>query len=182
MNAWRRQPLEAVLCVILVAIVAVTFAQVVFRYVLQASLTWSEEFSRFLLMWLAALSSAYAFKLRTHFALRFVVDRFDERARQAIGTLVTALVSLFLIVFAWESAKFIVAVRDQTAPGTRMSMAVPYSSALVGSLLMLYYVVKNWWTGAGFTEDAVDEPEAGTGDPGTQEPGSEPSDPSEAGA
>ena len=182
MNTLRRQPLEVALCVILVTIVGVTFAQVVFRYVLQASLTWSEEVSRFLLMWLAALSSAYAFKVRAHFALHFVVDRFDARARQAIGTLVTALVSLFLIVFAWESAKFIVVVRDQIAPGTRMSMAVPYSSALVGSLLMLYYVLKNWWTGAGDTEDAVDEPEAGTGDPGTQEPGSESSKLSEAGA
>jgi TRAP-type C4-dicarboxylate transport system permease small subunit len=151
MNVSRRQPLEAALCVILVSIVAVTFAQVVSRYLLRASLPWSEELARFLLMWLAALSSAYAFKVRSHFALHFVVDHFDGRTRQAIGTLVTALVSLFLIVFAWESAKFTLAVRDQIAPGTRMSMAIPYSSALAGSVLMLYYVVKNWWTEAGLT-------------------------------
>ena len=181
MNAWRRQPLEAALCVILVAIVTITIAQVVFRYVLQLSLTWSEELARFLLMWLAALSSAYAFKVRSHFALHFVVDRFDERARQVIGTLVTALVSLFLIVFAWESAKFILAVRDQTAPGTGMSMAIPYSSALVGSLLMLYYVVKNWWTGAGRSEGRADEAEAGAGGPGAHDPAAETSEPAGAG-
>jgi len=184
MNALRRQPLEAVLCVILVTIVTITLAQVVFRYVLQLSLTWSEELARFLLMWLAALSSAYAFKVRSHFALHFVVDRFDERARQVIGTLVTALVSLFLIVFAWESAKFLLVVRDQTAPGTGMSMAVPYSSALVGSLLMLYYVVKDWWRGADLTEAGPDEPDAskaGAADLGTQEPGSESSAHSETG-
>ena len=147
MSASRLKPLEATLCLILVSIVAVTFAQVVSRYVLQASLPWSEELARFLLMWLAALSSAYAFKVRSHFALHFFIDYFDERTRQAIGTVVTALVSLFLMVFAWESAKFTLAVRDQIAPGTRMSMAIPYSSALVGSVLMLYYVIKNWWTG-----------------------------------
>ena len=165
MNALRRQPLEAALCVILVTIVTITLAQVVFRYVLQLSLTWSEELARFLLMWLAALSSAYAFKVRSHFALHFVVDRFDERIRQVIGTLVSALVSLFLIVFAWESAKFILAVRDQIAPGTGMSMAIPYSSALAGSLLMLYYVVKNWCTGAGLSEGATDEVGAGADGP-----------------
>jgi TRAP-type C4-dicarboxylate transport system permease small subunit len=32
-----------------------------------------------------------------------------------------------------------------SAPATQMSMAVPYSSALVGSALMLYYVIGNWW-------------------------------------
>jgi len=147
MSELRRQPLEAAICAILVAIVSVTFAQVVFRYALQVSLTWSEELARFLLMWLAALSSAYAFKIRSHFALRFVVDRFGERTQRHIGTLVMALVSLFLLVFAWESAKFTLAVRDQIAPGTRMSMAIPYSSAFAGSVLMLYYVVKGWWTG-----------------------------------
>ncbi len=30
------------------------------------------------------------------------------------------------------------------APATRMSMAVPYSSAFVGSTLTLYYVLVNW--------------------------------------
>ena len=42
MSASRLKPLEATLCLILVSIVAVTFAQVVSRYVLQASLPWSE--------------------------------------------------------------------------------------------------------------------------------------------
>lgn len=46
---WR-QPLELTLCAILVAIVAITFAQVIYRYVLQAPLSWSEEAARFLLM------------------------------------------------------------------------------------------------------------------------------------
>ena len=147
MSTFRFKPLEAILCLILVSIVTVTFAQVVSRYVLQASLPWSEELARFLLMWLASLSAAYAFKVRSHFALNFFVDYFDERTRQTIGTIATALVSLFLVVFAWESAKFTFAVRDQIAPGTRISMAIPYSSALVGSVLMLYYVIKNWWAG-----------------------------------
>jgi TRAP-type C4-dicarboxylate transport system permease small subunit len=27
-----------------------------------------------------------------------------------------------------------------------MSMAVPYSSVVVGGTLMLYYVLRNWWS------------------------------------
>ncbi len=157
MKTLRQQPLEAVLCVILVAIVGVTFAQVVFRYLLQASLTWSEELARFLLMWLAALSSAYAFKVRSHFALTFVVDRFHERVQRWVATLVTAAVSIFLLVFAWQAANFTIAVRDQIAPGTRMSMSIPYSSALVGSVLMLYYVLKTWWTDLDGADGSTDE-------------------------
>jgi TRAP-type C4-dicarboxylate transport system permease small subunit len=138
-------PLEVAVSVILVGIVAVTFAQVVFRYVLMAPLSWSEELARFLLLWLASLSAAYAFKLKSHFALTFVVDWFDESIQRHIRTLVTFIVAGFLLIFIRQAFSFTLAVRDQIAPGTQMSMAIPYSSALVGSILMFYYVVKNWW-------------------------------------
>ena len=139
-----RHPLEVAVCTILVALVAVTFSQVVFRYVLEASLSWSEELARFLLMWLAALSTAYAMKTGAHFALHFLVDRTPPAAQRLIGTLVAASAALFLAVFAYQSLRFAIEVHDMLAPATRMSMAIPYSSAFVGSTLTLYYVVVNW--------------------------------------
>lgn len=145
MRTLVKYPLEIAVSTILVALVTVTFSQVVFRYLLQAPLSWSEELARFLLMWMASLSAAYAFKTRSHFALRFVVDRFNPSMRRAIGTFVTLLVVGFLAVFAWQSLKFTIEVRNMSAPATQMSLAVPYSSALVGSVLMLYYVIVNWW-------------------------------------
>ena len=145
MRILLKYPLEIAVSTILVALVTVTFSQVVFRYLLQAPLAWSEELARFLLMWMASLSAAYAFKTRSHFALRFVVDRFNPALQRAVGTFVTFLVVIFLVVFAYQSLRFTMEVRDMSAPATQMSMAVPYSSALVGSALMLYYVIGNWW-------------------------------------
>lgn len=139
-----RHPLETAVSTILLALVAVTFSQVVFRYLLEASLSWSEELARFLLMWLAALSTAYATRKRAHFALRFLVDRAPPAARRLIGSLAAATAALFLAVFAYQSLRFAIEVRDMLAPATRMSMAVPYSSAFVGSTLTLYYVLVNW--------------------------------------
>jgi TRAP-type transport system small permease protein len=145
MRTLVKYPLEVAVSSILVALVTVTFSQVVFRYLLQAPLAWSEELARFLLMWMASLSAAYAFKTRSHFALRFVVDRFNPSVQRAIATFVTLLVVTFLAVFAYQSLRFTLEVRNMSAPATQMSMAVPYSSALVGSVLMLYYVIVNWW-------------------------------------
>ena len=143
-RALLRHPLEVAVCTILVALVAVTFSQVVFRYILQASLSWSEELARFLLMWLAALSTAYAMKTGAHFALHFVVDRTPPAMRRLIGSAVALAASAFLAVFAYQSLRFAIEVHDMLAPATRMSMAVPYSSAFVGSTLTLYYVLVNW--------------------------------------
>lgn len=142
----KKNPLEVVLCVVLVAIVAVTFSQVLFRYVFRTSLDWSEELARFLFLWLAALSSAYAFKTKSHFALRFVVNRFGPSLRTAVNDLVVLSVSIFLVVFTYQGVIYTLSVTNQTAPGTQMSMAIPYSSAVVGGALMLYYVLRNWWS------------------------------------
>lgn len=141
---WK-QPLELSLCVILVAIVSVTFIQVLFRYIFKLSLAWSEELARYLFLWLAALASAYAFKTKSHFALRFLVNRLGKGLQKTTNTLVTFVVASFLAIFVWKATEFTFSMAKQVAPSTQMSMAVPYSSALVGGILMLYYVLRNWW-------------------------------------
>ena len=141
-----KQPLELSLCVILVAIVLVTFTQVLFRYIFHLSLAWSEELARYLFLWLAALAAAYAFKTKSHFALRFLVDRFGKRLQRITETLVAFVVSGFLAIFIWKSVEYTIGMAKQVSPSIQMSMAIPYSSVVVGGMLMLYYVLKNWWS------------------------------------
>ena len=136
--------LEWALCTLLVAIVTVTFLQVISRYVLQTSLAWTEELARYLFIWLAGLGAAYAFKMRAHFLLRFVVDRCSAGVQNAIAALVAVLMIAFLTMFVWQALQYTLSVSSQTAPGTGLSKAVPASSAVVGGLLMLYYVIRNW--------------------------------------
>ncbi len=137
-------PLEGTLCLLLIAIVGVTFIQVLFRYIFHISLAWSEELARYMFLWLAALTSAYAFKKGSHFALRFLINRLGERMQKVIGGVVMMIISLFLILFTWKATEYTISMASQTAPSTGLSMVVPYSSGIVGGLLMLYYVIRNW--------------------------------------
>jgi len=142
-----KHPLETVLCLLLVATVVVTFSQVVTRYFLHVSLSWSEEVARFLFVWIATLGAAYGFKTKAHFAIVFLVNRFSRRWQRLVGTLVVIAAAIFLIVFVLESLYLIIAISiDQRAPVTQMTMVVPHSAAPVGGTLMLYYLIKNWWS------------------------------------
>ena len=126
-------------------IVAVIFAQVVTRYVLHVSLSWSEELARYLLMWLAMLSAAYGFKVKAHFALVFLVKRFPAGARNVVSAAVSFLVCALLCVFVLKAVEITWSVREQVGPATGLSKAVPYASGVAGGLLMLYYVALNAW-------------------------------------
>lgn len=140
----KNQPLEIVLCFLLVSIVTTTFAQVLFRYVFQISLAWTEELARYFFMWMASLSIAYAFKTKSHFALTFMIDRLQQKHKKIVFTITKGLMTIFLLVFIWKSFEYTMSVAEQFGPGTGLSMAIPYSSAFVGGVLMLYYIVRDW--------------------------------------
>jgi len=97
-------------------------------------------------MWLAMLGAAYGFKTKSHFALVFIIERFEQRLRKFMGTLVTMIVSAFLVIFIIKSIEYLFSITTQIGPVTRMPMVVPYASAPAGGVLILCYVVKNWWT------------------------------------
>ena len=137
-----RHPLESFLCVLISALSIITFSQVVARYVFEAPLSWSEELARFLLLWLAMLSSAYAFKIKSHFALQFVINIVPSKIQKLISVLVPLLVILFLSGVVFYSIKFVLGVKGHLAPALQIPMEIPYSSSIAGSSLMLYYVVK----------------------------------------
>ena len=143
-NKISLQPLELILCSLLVSIVIITFVQVLFRYVFQFSLAWTEELARYIFLWLAALSIAYAFKTKSHFALTFLVDRVQKRYRNVIYKTVNVLMLLFLSIFVWKSCEYTLSVIDQVGPGTGLSMSVPYSSSFFGGILMIYYIVQDF--------------------------------------
>ena len=50
--------IKVILCVVLLTMVGVLMAHIIFRYVLNNSLTWSEELLKILLVWFGMMSVA----------------------------------------------------------------------------------------------------------------------------
>lgn len=144
----RLGPLEWVLCAVLVGIVATTFAQVIFRFVLEwAPPVDTEELAKYMFMWLAALGAAHGFKTKSHFALNFLVERLSKKTKNVVAAIVVFTMAIFLLAFIFYSAHYTWDVRSTKGPGTGLSKAVPASSMVVGGVLMLYYMLKSWLAG-----------------------------------
>ena len=140
-----KNPLESTLCIILVLMVSISFFQVISRYLLHVSLSWSEESCRFLLMWMGMLSAAYGFKIKSHFSLNFVKNKFTAGMQNSILVFSTLLMSFFLIIFIYFAIELTLNATDRLGPGTQISYAIPYSSSIVGGSLMLYYLIKSFY-------------------------------------
>ena len=137
-----RHLLEIAICSILIVLTTVVFSQVVSRYFLHVSLSWSEELARFLLMWLAMLSAAYAFRTKSHFALRIVVERFPDHMRRGTSIAVLLVVTLFFLLILYQSIIYVHGVSGHKAPAMQIPMEIPYSSIIVGSALIVWESAK----------------------------------------
>ncbi len=94
---------EGTLFVSLLVLVGVTFLQVVFRFFFTA-LTWSEELSSFLLVWVSLLGMAVGFKRGSHIAVTFILEKLDSSIRKWLQLCIAVLGLIFfgiVVYFGW---------------------------------------------------------------------------------
>jgi C4-dicarboxylate transporter, DctQ subunit len=71
------------------------------RVVIGYSFRWSEELSRYLLIWLTYLGAAGAARDGLHIRITFVLDRLKQRSRRTIELITLALCTSFCVGMTW---------------------------------------------------------------------------------
>ena len=126
----------AALTAFAVMLVLVT-SQVVFRYVLEVSVPWTEESARWFYAWQIFLGSSLAMRRRLHLQITVLLDRVTGRPRACLDFL-TALTGLgFLAGIIWGSLLMIRAVYPVQAGSFPISTSYLYLSIPLGLLAML---------------------------------------------
>lgn len=115
--------------------------QVFARFVVGDSLTFSEEVSRFLMIWITLLGAAYAMRHGTLIAVELLPDLLKGKAQKAVrlaAHILSLIFYLILIRFGWEIAQ---SVSFQRAPATSISMFWPMSGVFVGGIFLFLNTV-----------------------------------------
>jgi TRAP-type C4-dicarboxylate transport system permease small subunit len=90
--------IKVVLGVLLSAMIMLVFMNVIFRYFLNNAIAWSEEISRFMMIWVSFLGANIAFVKNEHLGLDLLVRALPKKAAQAL-VVVADLLVLFAISF-----------------------------------------------------------------------------------
>jgi TRAP-type C4-dicarboxylate transport system permease small subunit len=92
---------------VLVAIIVLTMAEVVSRYVLRQPLILADEFGGYALVAITLLGLAYCARDKTHIRITFIVERFSPRSAGWVRLVTLALALAFICVAAWVSWQFL---------------------------------------------------------------------------
>lgn len=128
--------LEYVTILMLAVMSIVVFAQVVFR-LLHASIPWSEELSKYLLIWCTFLGAALCVRKGALVGLELIfslVPKAWKRPLQFFIHLVTIVFLLLLVVVGFQTS---LKIWGQTTPVLKLSMGLMYAAIPTGSLFML---------------------------------------------
>lgn len=127
--------------VLLVAMTVVTFAQVFFRFVIVHSLPWSEEFSRYALVWASFLGASIALKRGLHIGVGVFMARLPEEKRRLVYLITLVMMTLFLFVVIAKGFQMASFNMKQSSPAMRIPMGFPYLAIPTGSLIMVLHLL-----------------------------------------
>ncbi|MDB5798091.1 MAG: Tripartite ATP-independent periplasmic transporter DctQ component [Paucimonas sp.] len=110
---------EAIAAVTMALICCITFANVVVRYLTNASFAFTEEFTVFLMVVLTLVGSAAAFARNRHIRMTFLTDRLSPPVARKVELLVMLMSALMFALLAWYGWKLFLDdwQYDTTSPG-----------------------------------------------------------------
>ncbi len=130
------------------AVAIIVFLQFFTRYILNDSLSWTEEVARYGLMWITFLGSAIVVRKKTHIA----VDLLLHMSTPMIGRVLLGVIETIKLVFIGLLAYFSIEIIDrmgiQRMTVFDVSMSYVYIGISVGCFLMLFRQLQNYWRGA----------------------------------
>jgi TRAP-type C4-dicarboxylate transport system permease small subunit len=122
----------------LVASVAINFANIIGRYFLSVSLSWAEEAMLFLMIGAVFLAAPPVGWLGRHIRMDVVVSLLPQRARkffELFADLVTIATCVMLAVFAWPVITMLTEL-DQRSESANIPLVIPQALVPLGLLLM----------------------------------------------
>ena len=128
---------EWLVAAVLGVIVVIALVQVVNRFALNSSLSWSEEAQIFGHIWIVFLGIPIALQRGAHLFIETFWDKLPPRARYVFDFTVEVLWGAFgvsLVILGWMVATV---AHIQESPGLEIPMSWPYASLVVGGAYLV---------------------------------------------
>jgi len=114
-----------VACVLVVALLVCVALGVVTRGYGEP-LIWTDELSRFLMVWLAVFGWILGSRKRIHVRIRYFQDLLPERAQAGVELVMQLALTLFGVLITWYSVGLVAKNLDLSATSLSISMAWMY--------------------------------------------------------
>lgn len=116
---------------------------VVSRYLFSYSPSWSEEATRYLMVWLVMSGGAVLVLFDDHITLHVLTGKLGPRGRCLQGIAVRTIIAAVAIITAWTGFEFSISMWDIRTSGSGLSLTVPTMAIPVSmTLIALFSIIQ----------------------------------------
>lgn len=131
-----------VLILLMVVLVVAVFCQITFRF-FDYSIAWTEELSRYAMIWMTFLGAAYAVATRAHIGMELLVDRTQGIIKQILIVIAAAVCLVFFMMMVVKGYELSMRVMSQPSAVLQIPMGIVYSVIPISGIILvmnLFYV------------------------------------------
>jgi TRAP-type C4-dicarboxylate transport system permease small subunit len=137
---WFDKFINYVIAFALALMAIFVFGNVILRYFFHSGLTWAEEISRFLFIWLIFLGSILAFKDNEHLGIVSLIARLSLKGKKILFIVNNVLIFITLVMLLDGTWNLVLINVDQSSPALQIPYAYVYISGAFMAVAMLIIV------------------------------------------
>lgn len=123
-------------------IVVITLVQVFFRYVLNDALSWSEELTRIIFIWMTFLCGAVAINQTRHMRVDTFINLLPERGKLMANIFVHILLAIFMVVLTLKGFEMVDKTSRIVTGALRWPRSVFFLPLVLGGGFMFFFCIR----------------------------------------
>ena len=135
--------MKAVVFLLFVFIVVLILAQVYTRFLTTNSLTWSEELSRFALVFMVFFAAVLVTRQKGHLLINNLVSILPAPAAKVVLAISAILQIVFFILVIWGAHRFFPTAAMRVSPALSIPMPFLYICVPIFSVLCIFYNIRD---------------------------------------
>ncbi len=118
-------------------------AQILFRFVLNLPLDWTEELSKYMFVWSTMLACAMYTRGRQHSTVDLLQSWLPSKPRHALQFTADVLSVVFYAIFIFGGCVLTIITMNRLTPATQIPMGLMYLSVPVSGVFMITMTLDN---------------------------------------
>lgn len=162
MEIWLVRLNRWALIALIGAMAVLVFANVLARYLLNFSIIWVEELTRYMMVWVGFLGSGLVLRLGAHVAVDVLQDALPAGAARALRAAIVVLLAVTFGAMLWLGIRYAAFAWDQRTAVLDWSTGAVYLAIPIGAALMLVhlaFIARSYVAARAYPQDESFRPE-----------------------
>lgn len=126
---------------LLVGITLLSALQIVCRYFLGASISWSNDLNQFMMMWMVMIGAGAMLWKGSHFTLAIVVEKLPDNIKKLLRIIVFVAIAIFAVFLFISGTQLALGQSHQIVPALGFTYLYVYLAMPVAASFILLFSV-----------------------------------------